>query len=232
MRSGTGVAGKESLIMKTINEEMDLITKRDRELMRWINAVGFATIYFIAEKLNIAVSTAYGLVKKLLANEYLIHHQLYYGMPSVYYLTEKGAENSGSYLPPLRKISKGSYDHDLIVTQLVLRLAKKFNAELITERELRYRKAQDGIIGQPGHISDGILIIDNKRIAIEVELHQKGSRRLKKIMSEYMKNFDLDEVWYFCGSNDVHRQISEYQSTCSFLKVFHLNNYLNTENKE
>ena len=204
---------------------MGLITKRDRELMRWINAVGFATIYFIAERLNIAVSTAYGLVKKLLINECLIYHRMYYGMPAVYYLSEKGAENSGSYLPPLRKISKGSYDHDLIVTQIVLRLSKKLDAEVITERELRYQKAQDGIIGQPGHISDGVLIIENKRIAIEVELHQKGSRRLKKIMSEYMKNFDLDEVWYFCGSSDVHRQISEYQSTCSFLRVFQLNDY-------
>ena len=59
-------------------------------------------------------------------------------LASVYCVTEKGVENSGSYLPPLRKISKGSYDHDLIVIQLILRLSKKFNAELITERELRY----------------------------------------------------------------------------------------------
>lgn len=202
-----------------------LITKRDREIMRWINAVGFATIDQIAKKLEIANVTAYGRLSKLVRHEYLQHERLYFALPGVYSVTEKGVECSGSHLPPLRMLSKATYDHDFTVTQLVLQLSKKLGGELTTERELRYQKTQDGI-GQFGHIADAEIMVDNKKIAVEVELNKKGNRRLQKIMNDYMKNFDINEVWYFCANNQIKRQVMEYQANCSFLKVFNLNEYL------
>ena len=202
-----------------------LITKRDREIMKWINAVGFATIDQIAKKLEIANVTAYGRLSKLVRHGYLQHERLYFASPGVYSVTAKGVECSGSHLPPLRMLSKANYDHDFTVTQLVLQLSKKLGGELTTERELRYQKTQDGI-GQFGHIADAEIIVDSKKIAIEVELNKKGNRRLQKIINDYMKNFDINGVWYFCANNQIKRQVSEYQSSCSFLKVFDLNEYL------
>lgn len=202
-----------------------LITKRDRELMRWLNLVGFATIGQIAEKMGMSNWAVYKRLKKLVRIECLNHHRVYHGVPGVYCVTKQGAECVGSHLPALRMISKTTYDHDLMVTRLVIKLSKTLGGELTTERELRYQKSQNGI-GQYGHIADAEIIKDNKKIAIEVELNQKSNRRLKKIMTEYMKNFDIAEVWYFCANNQIKRQIMEYQNSCSFLKVFDLNEYL------
>lgn len=201
------------------------MTKRDRELMKWVNSVGYATIEQIAQKLDISNWAVYKRTKKLVAHEYLLHRRLYHGLPGIFSVTEKGVEYSGSHLPPLRTVSKGTYDHDLMVTQLVLKLSKKFGGELITERELRYQKTQDGF-GQFGHIADAEILLDNKKIAIELELNKKGNRRLQKIITDYMKNFDVNEVWYFCANNQIKRQVMEYQSTCSFLKVYDLSEYI------
>lgn len=202
-----------------------LITKRDRELMRWVNLVGFATIGQIGEKMSMSNWAVYKRVKKLERNECLVSQRVYHGLPGVYRVTEQGTKCSGSHLPPLRMVSKTTYDHDLTVTQLMLKLSKKMGGELTTERELRYQKTQDGI-GQFGHIADAEIIIDSKKIAIEVEMTKKGNRRLRKIMTGYLKNFDINEVWYFCANAQIKRQISDYQSTCSFLKVFDLDEYL------
>ncbi len=201
------------------------ITKRDRELMKWVNGVGFAKINQIAEKMGISKWAAYKRVNKLAHNGYLEYQRFYHDLSGVCTVTEMGVEYAGSYLPPLKSIAKGTYDHDLLVTDILIKLQKKHQGEFTTEREFRYQKNQDGI-GQFGHVPDAEILIDNKKIAIEVELNKKGSRRLQKIMNEYMKNFDISEVWYFCATNEIKRQISEYQSGFSFLKVFDLDDCL------
>lgn len=201
------------------------ITKRDRELMKWVNGVGFAKINQIAQALGVSKWAAYKRVNKLVSDGYLQYHRFYHDLSGVCTVTDLGVEYAGSYLPPLKSISKGTYDHDLLVTDILIKLQKKYQGEFTTERELRYQKNQDGI-GQFGHVADAEMLIDNKKIAIEVELNKKGTRRVQKIMNEYMKNFDINEVWYFCATNEIKRQIAEYQSTCSFLKVFDLGEYL------
>lgn len=103
----------------------------------------------------------------------------------------------------------------------MLTLSKKYGCEFTSERELRYLRAQDGI-----HIPDGELLLNDKKIAIEVELSTKSNRRLQKIINDYMKNFDIHEVWYFCGNNEIKRQVMKYQSSHSFLKVFDLSEYV------
>ena len=202
-----------------------LITKRDKELMRWVNGVGFATIGQIGEKMSMSNWAVYKRVQKLTKIDCLISQRVYHGQPGVYRVSEQGAACAGCHLPALRMISRATYEHDSIVTQLILKLHKTVGGELTTERELRYQKTQNGI-GQYGHIADGEILIDDKKIAIEVELTKKGNRRLQKIMSNYMKNFDINEVWYFCATNEIKRQISEYQSSMSFLKVFNLREYV------
>lgn len=198
-----------------------MITKRDVDLMQWINAMGFVTIGLIAKKLKIALPTAYARIRKLTNHGYLYHERIFFGLPGVYYLTSKGIDCSGSALPGLRRISRGTYQHDLTLALLSLKLADQFGCEYISERSLKYEKMKDGI-GIPGHIPDGMLLLENKKIAIEVELSKKGARRLQKIMQEYLKNFDIDEVWYFCGSADIKRQVDQYQPSIKFLKVLDL----------
>jgi hypothetical protein len=197
------------------------LTRRDKDLMRWVNKVGFVTIALIAAKFDVALSTAYGRVRKLVDHAYLRHQRIYHGLPGVYCVAKLGLEWIGGDLPVVKNIPRGSYDHDLQVTKIMLALSKKYSCDFVSERELRYLRAQ-GKIGQRGHIADGELLLDDKKIAVEVELSTKGDRRLQKIMNEYMKNFDINEVWYFCGDEYIKRQVIKHQGSCSFLKVFEL----------
>ena len=212
---------KEKVEMEIKKIKNSQLTRKDRDVLRWVNKAGFVTIELIALKFNIALSTAYGRVKKLVDHHYLQHHKIYYGLPGIYCVAKRGMEWIGNNLPLIKNIPTGSYDHDLQVTKVMLMLSQKYNCEFISERELRCLRAQDGI-GQRKHIPDGELLLHDKKIAVEVELSTKGNRRLQKIMNEYMKNFDIHEVWYFCGNNEIKRQVMKYQASHSFLKAFNL----------
>ena len=82
------------------------------------------------------------------------------------------------------------------------------------------------MFGQSGHFSDGILIIDNKKIAIELELNKKSLKRREKIFNHYQKQFDLKEVWYFCGNKEIKNQLDPYTKRAEFIKTYFLNEIL------
>lgn len=109
------------------------LTRRDRDLMRWVNKVGFVTIELIACKFDIALSTAYGKVKKLVDHHYLHHQKIYYGLPGIYCVTKRGMEWIGNDLPLIKSIPTGSYDHDLLSTKIMLMLSKKHDCEFTSE---------------------------------------------------------------------------------------------------
>ncbi len=201
------------------------LTVRDLRLLAWINAVGFVCIDHIAAWMKVAKSTAYVRMKKLVDQEYLIHERIFCGIPGVYRVTRHGVQVSGSELPPLRKVAVGSYHHDISVTELSLKLSKKYQTHYIPERELRHLDGLDSI-GKTGHTPDSVLVLDDKKIAIELELNKKGRKRRDKIIAHYMKTFAYDEVWYFCSTNEVKNQINKYVEKAPFLKTFHVSEAL------
>lgn len=206
------------------------VTQRDINLLNWINAVGFVSIEQICLRLNVSPKTAYSRIKKLTDNGYLTHERIFWGLPGVYRTTKLGVQLCGSILPPLRKITLGSYHHDIAATKLSLLLANTHNCEYIPERMLRHQNGLNGI-GVAGHTPDSVLLKDGKKIALELELNKKGARRRSKIMSHYMKDFSFDEVWYFCSTLEIKNQIQESASQLSFLKTFLVDDYLTIQEK-
>lgn len=201
------------------------LTDRDLRLLAWINAVGFVCIDHIATWMKVAKSTAYVRMKKMVDQEYLTHERIFCGIPGVYRVTRRGVQVSGSELPPLRKVVVGSYHHDISVTELSLKLSKKYQARYIPERELRHLDGLEAF-GKAGHTPDSVLVLGDKKIAIELELNKKGRKRRDKIMSHYMKAFAYDEVWYFCSTSEVKNQINKYIEQAPFLKTFHVSEAL------
>jgi secreted Zn-dependent insulinase-like peptidase len=68
--------------------------------------------------------------------------------------------------------------------------------------------------------------MNHKTIAIEIELSSKGQKRRRKIIQHYLKQIDIDEVWYFCDAQvvqEVKRSIEE----APFIKVHRLADGLN-----
>ncbi|MCH9769724.1 MAG: replication-relaxation family protein [Gammaproteobacteria bacterium] len=202
------------------------LTVRDLALMQWINGVGFVTIRQIATWANVALPTAYARIAKLVAHGFLQHERVFHGAAGIYRVTLGGIQVSGSVLPPLRKIPLATYRHDLLVTSLSLMLLKKHAGKYIPERLLRHGEGACRV-GQTGHMPDGVLVLGQERIAIEVELSTKGKRRLEKIFSQYRKQFDYQKVWYFCGSEAILSQITFFTKNSSFIECFLLSDFLN-----
>jgi hypothetical protein len=128
-------------------------------------------------------------------------------------------------LPPLAKISLGSYHHSVVLIHLYLKLSTEYpEAKWTSERTLLNEKFFDGI-GKSGHCADAILILPDKEIAIEVELTSKSQRRLESIIRSYSTDLSINEVWYFC-SGEVLPAVNKIAGNLSYVKTYHLNEYL------
>lgn len=201
------------------------LTPRDLSLLQWINAAGFVTIDHIVRWLKVARPTAYIRTKKLAQHGYLIHERIFHGMPGIYRVSALGVQVCGSNLSVFRRVPLATYRHDLFVAHLSLILTKHYQGSFITERELR-NSEEHKTFGQRSHLPDGVIVIDGKRMAIEVELNKKSRRRREKIFGHYLKNFDFDEVWYFCSNQEIIRQIKPFMEKASFFKVFLISEFL------
>ena len=201
------------------------LTPRDITLLIWINHFGFVTIKHIATWLGVALPTAYGRTQKLVAQGYLFHERLFHGVSGIYRVSQTGVALSDSALPPLRRVSLATYRHDLMVVELSMALVAKYGGRFIPERVLRH-EAGIPYIGQHGHVSDGDFILDDKRIAIEVELSVKSNHRIDLILKHYRSNFNYQEVWYFCGNKYVMNKMRKKTADYSFIKCFDLSDFI------
>lgn len=202
-----------------------LITRRDVDMLNWINGVGFVNIDQITTRYKISRETAYARLRKLIAHHYLLHERLLQNKPGHYRVTKAGAEFNPLGLKPVRYVSLGKYQHTKLLVDLSLKLAEKYQAQFITERELRLDIEHEGV-GRWGHLADGALEFDDKRIAIEVELTTKGRRRLRKIITNYLSDFSFQEVWYFCGNREVMNLVESQSNNSKFVKTFLLEEWI------
>lgn len=182
------------------------ITERDIELLRGINRLGFVDIDYVSKWFRWQPKLAYRRCRKLIQKNYLQHECIFHCEPGVYRVTQQGVLISQDHLPPLRKINVATYRHHLKVAKLALRLLEQYGGEFITERDLRHQLGINGL-NDKQHVSDGILILNDQRIAIEVELTVKSEARLKKIIQQYRKDFTIQAVWYFCGTQEVKNKL-------------------------
>ena len=149
-------------------------------------------------------------------------------MAGIYRVTRQGVNASGSPYPPLRNIILSKYHHDLSIVDVSLVLSQQSEGYFQTERELRLAHWGNKI-GGTGHLSDGQFVTKERSIAIEVELHKKGQRRRDGIMKHYLKNFEINEVWYLCGTAAIQKLMEEYRLNMPYLKVMLLESFLSQE---
>ncbi|SFE28380.1 Replication-relaxation [Thermoanaerobacter thermohydrosulfuricus] len=197
------------------------LTKRDLEILYWINRMRYVTVNQVAKKFKIGIWYTYKRLKKLCDDEYLYSLRIFRNKPGVYICTKKGAEIAGSNLwAPKHYVNLANYEHDLKVVDLSIELERQ--GEWISMRELRQDSRTD-------MIPDGVLIKDGKKIAVEVELTKKSERNLKKKMNYYKRSIDYDEIWYFVSSRVVYDAVEKAAKEMDYLKVFYLSEVLKDE---
>lgn len=172
-------------------------TEREIEIMTFIHEFGFCEMSHIIERFKLGRSTAYDVIKILRRLEMVKSLEVLVKYPRIYFLTTKAVQTINSNLPPIKRIARNTYLHHLEVLNVYLKIKKNYpDGKWLTERVLR--GMQDTDEREKVHLPDGMLILDKKKIAIEVELSLKEKDRLLNIFSDYHIDKDIDEVWYFC----------------------------------
>ena len=193
-------------------------TERDADMIRWINGHGFATIRQIARWMGSSYQAAQRRTQILAEADFLEYKWPFRG-ERVYLPTKRAAARSGDELPPLSRISYGSYVHDLKVIDLALWLAADTGGIFTSERRVRHERGLTGV-GISGHVADGLLELgDDKPIAIELELSTKAKRRLAKIIRGYLSDLSVGEVWYFTGSDAIRGSLERATGDHAFFKI-------------
>jgi hypothetical protein len=199
------------------------LTKRDKEILCFINEAGICVMPQIQREFNFRFPRNYQVMRRLIEGEYVLHDQIFRNQHGIYYLTRKGAENTS--LPPISTISLGGYKHQLVITDIRQKLRAKYpDTGWISERHLKQQKFYYGI-GKAEHIADGMLVFSDKKIAIEIELSLKGKNRLENIFSAYGSQLDIDEAWYFCADQLI-RPLTTLSKNKSYIKIHSLEEFL------
>jgi len=200
------------------------LTKRDKEILCFINESGICVMPQIEREFNLRFPRNYQVIRRLVNGGYISHQQIFKNQHGIYHLTPKGAATTT--LPPLSTISLGGYKHQLLVTDIRQQLCARYpDTKWMSERYLKQQKFYYGI-GKSGHIADGILIFpDEKKIAIELELSMKGKLRIEKILSAYGGQLEIAEAWYFC-TDHVIRPMSSLAKNKSYIKIHSLKEFI------
>lgn len=196
------------------------LTQRDIEILKFINEFGFCEIKHIEKKFDLKKPRSYQVMNRLTNENLVFHKRIFHGRNGIFYLSRKGAVYTD--LPAIVNIPIAIYEHQLAIIEIHFKLLEQYpEAEWFSERRLNREKSANGI-GQRGHISDGLLILpDNKKFAIEVELTMKGKLRLQGILRAYGGSLKVEEAWYFC-SPSVLPKMREIAGQKSFIKIFSL----------
>jgi Mn-dependent DtxR family transcriptional regulator len=198
------------------------LTITDIKLIRWVNKMKRVNVRHVEKFLHVSMSNVYRRLKRLVDNGYLVHEQIFHLKPGIYYPTWKGVNAAGDPLSPAR-VNLTEYEHDLIVTDIALYFEKKYGYWK-SEREIRSDKGITLKSQNHVHIPDGLTIIEGKKIAIEVELTQKGKERIKRIFSRHLRSNDYDEVWYLAKSN-IKQNLEQHVNNVIYskIKIFDIN---------
>ena len=203
------------------------LTERDVEILRFINDFGFCEMPHLDKRFGLNKPRNYQLLNRLVRGGLLFHERIFYGRHGIYRLTRRGAAFTN--LPAMHKVVFGTYVHDVALLDVYLQLRETYpQAHWIGQRALLKEKGQESV-GKRGHLSDGILILSNeKRVAIEIELTLKARRRLEMILKAYGGAFEYKEVWYYC-SDSVASYMRSMTVDKPFIKVYALSEMLGYE---
>lgn len=199
-----------------------LLTARDRRLLQWINGHGFVTADQAAVWMGVCSRIGRRRLKVLVEGGYLQRKRFGLNDPQFHWLTRQGWEASGDHLAPPKQINRVTYVHDRMLVDLSQVLVAHTKGDFIPERRLRAEK-RGGRKGrwQEGHTPDGLLYVgDQKPIAIELEVSLKERHRLRKIVTDYVVDRSLREVWYFVTNGTVRRAVERATKPYSDFQIF------------
>ncbi|MFG6120911.1 hypothetical protein [Thalassobacillus sp. B23F22_16] len=214
---------------------MKLLTEKQRWVLEGINRFGVITSTQLINYLEGDISSvSIYATKKVLVNlgfiaeEKIGYHRLLYVRP-------RGVHFLDSDLTPFSRVNYKQLEHQLSLNDCLLafkRIAQKksIDFDFMTERQLRSKYINDNFSASDrkdaqkinkvaDRIPDGIVWESGRKIALEVELTRKSSKRYITKLARYKDeifNGQYDMVRYVCQNKKVQNTVGKYAKEGGF----------------
>jgi hypothetical protein len=178
----------------------ETLRRRDLDVLGWLAEQCGARVDHLERLLGCGPRTVQRMLARMRSAGLITTRRLLVGESAWVIPTSAGlracGRGFGLWSPRL-----GLLDHVAAVNDVRLHVTiRSPESEWVSERVLA-RERQQG-----EHLPDALVLADGKRVAIEVELTVKSTRRVRSILDELSERFDA--VLYFCPPGP-HRQLTE-----------------------
>jgi len=181
--------------------ESAAVSRRDLDALHWVGEQYAVRADQLAVWMNCNPRTVQRLLARLREQHLAEVRRLLMGEPAWAIPTVKGLRACGLQFGA-RRPRLGSLEHVAAVTEVRLHIQSRAGgSEWVCERVLAREKQTP-----QEHLADGLVLLDGRRIAIEVELTVKSKRRTRAIIDEMSRRYDT--VLYYCAPGPL-RLISE-----------------------
>lgn len=191
----------------------------DRELVRFVGLHGAVSVEHVMGAFGVGRTAAYRRVATCISQGLLERLALLREEPAVLRATRPGLRFAGLDLP-LCVVSPGSVGHWLRCASVALAMEERCGpGPVIAERELRWIERSEGrpiFSAKLGHHPDGsdrlhrpdlALWLDERPVAVEVELTPKAPRRLEAIIAAWRRAAWVGGVLYVCEPGPTQRGV-------------------------
>jgi hypothetical protein len=179
------------------------LTPRDIELLRYVTRHGVCTGEQVGERFFAGSTACWRRLRILEQLGLIVRHRTWWQGPRVILATSVGTQLADADLPPAR-INLPELEHALAVVDLSEQLLKENRgSRWVTERELRRDAIRshraDGMEPRPGRVrtADGVLVVGERRIAVELDLTNKRTEVYEQLLRSYAGARGVDAVWWF-----------------------------------
>ncbi len=229
------------------------LTQRDTILLEFLAEHRFARPSHAASLLEVGARTATERLNRLEQVGYLTGDRPYHGQPEHYQITRQGLRAIGSELGPPRA-DLSTYEHDMGLAWVWL--AARGGAfgpltELTSERRMRSHDGrartrempaapverlgvripgQGGRGGERLHYPDLLLKTGTgHRVAVELELSDKGRKGLDKVIGAYAADRRIDAVLYLVDDERIFQNVQASARKFGLETVVHVQRVRFTE---
>jgi hypothetical protein len=208
---------------------MNLLAEKQEEVLQVINRFGVITTTQLSAFLKGHIShvTVYQTKKKLLSLGFITEEKIGYQL--ILAMRPSGVEYLGSPLTRFTKFNYSTLNHQLVMNDCILALkslanSKKQPFKFISERELRSEYIEQNFSKSErrnttllkkiaDRIPDFVLLEKGEKIACEVELTRKSSKRYIEKMNRYRNeilNSQYNQVRYLCENETIRDTIISF----------------------
>jgi hypothetical protein len=167
-------------------------TERDLRLLRTVGEQYALTVPQLARLMGRSVHAGRWLRERWQRAGWVNGRALLVGQPPFVWLTRRGLNAARLHYPVWRP-NPGALRHLSVVTDVRLHVQQRHpGAEWVSERDLAHTGS-----GAAVHRPDGLVVIEGRAVAVEVELTQKEGHRAARIMGELTATYA--SVTYFAA---------------------------------